>query len=221
MRPSALFLVLAALGSCTCSRSPVPCTTPGTCPAGEECLANRCVASGSEPVGSNTRRLVLMPTSLGLVSATTEAGNDPLPGVVVFGSQPHGASTLYLNFSPEWRRYDQVDSAFVLLEPMPGTSPAREPTEVTAWRVRQAWTARDLGRITQPPLGAPTARALARSAPPQTLRIDITAIVRYWAAHPRSAHGLALRAAGGNAHGASFSTGFGEGIVPRLELYVR
>ena len=52
------------------------------------------------------------------------------------------------------------------------------------------------------------------------LRIDVTEIVRYLAAHPESDRGIALVASSGDGYGASFSTGAGGGRAPRLEVYL-
>lgn len=214
-------VLLAVTTSPACSRSPEPCTTPLVCRTGYECLANRCVLLGSEPVGFDTRRFVVSPAEIAVTSSRGEALQGELPGSIVFGSDTAGACALYLRFEPVWQRAREVDSAFVLLEPMPGTRASREDVPVRAFRVQESWDAEDISWLSQPRVGLPSSSAIARASPPSTLRIDVTPIVRYAKTRARIDHGLVLKAQSSTSHGASFSTGATIGQTPRLELYVR
>jgi hypothetical protein len=206
-----------------CTRDPVPCTSAGSCSSDSECLANRCVPLGSDPVALDTRRIVLSPSVIAVVSSrgTEQEGSAALPSSVTFGGASEAASALYLRFEPSWRSARRVDNAFLVLEPLPGTPGDPEDVPVEAWRIAGRWQTSDLSWVHQPKRAPPFARGLARSSPPSPLRIDVTAIVRHWHEHARSERGLVVKSAGGGAFGASFATGASGGAAPRLELYVR
>lgn len=210
----ALALCLAA-----CSRAPEPCASPGTCPEGQECLANRCVIAGGIPVSEDSRRLVLEPQQIAVVSAerSYDAG---LPPAVTFGSRAEGASALYLRFAPTTSDPKRIQSAFLLLEPLPGTLPGAD-VDVDVWRIRQPWRPDRLTWLSQPELAPPRGEGIARSSPPSTLRVDVTAIVEYLAAHGENDFGMALESGSGDGAGASFATGAAGGHTPRLEVYLR
>jgi hypothetical protein len=213
-------LSAAILTGAACAPGPTPCNTPGTCPKGQECLANRCVPLGGDPVAAQSERLLLRPSSMVLVSSSAHRSGSELPTAVLLGSRVEGAVALYLRFDPVWRGRPPVASAFVLLEPMAGTQPRVEDVPVQVWRVTQQWKSEDVSWLRQPRVGLPRARGLARSSPPSTLRIDVTEIIRYLQDHPYGDHGIALKAAGDGCQGATFATGAGGGVGPRLELYL-
>jgi hypothetical protein len=219
MRIEATLITLLTVAQLECASGPVPCTSPGTCPTGTECLANRCLPVGSDPVPEDSRRLVLRPTSLALVSSRGHTNAGALPPAFAFGSRREGAVALYLRFEPRWQGQSAVHSAFLLLDPLPGTQVGTEAVAVRAWRVERPWQPAELSWLRQPPVVPPSTDAWARSSPPATLRVDVTPIVRYWQDHPRANRGLALLASGDGAHGASYATGTNGGIGPRLELY--
>lgn len=208
---------LVALG---CHVTPPPCQSASDCASGTECLANRCVLTGSDPVTPITTRYVLDPTAVGLVGATRESAAAGLPPAATFGSRADGGVSLYLAFEAPLPAESKVDRAFLVLSPLPGTPPAREDVEVTAWRVAEPWSLTTLTWLTQPARRPPSSQGIARSAPPQPLRLDVTEIVRFWQAHPRAVHGIALTAPRGAGHGASYATGATAGRPPTLEVYV-
>jgi hypothetical protein len=204
-----------------CTPSPSPCTTPGVCGSGEECLANRCVPLGSEPVAPDTRRLLLLPRAIAVVTARGPAQSDPMPNAVTFGGKKDGASTLFLEFEIGSRLIKSLDSAFVVLEPLPMTSLEPAEVEVDAWRVAERWDRDSVSWLAQPALAPPRSRGIAQSSPLTVLRIDVSEIIRFWLRQPLQNRGLALKASGGDGHGVSFATGASDGGTPRLELYVR
>jgi hypothetical protein len=168
-------------------------------------------------VPSATRRLVLRPTTLVLVTDRSRTAS--LPGAVVFGSRVEGDAALYLEFEPMWRNPLRLESAFLLLSPQDGTQPSVQDIPVEVWRIAIPWRPSSLTYLDQPAREPPMARGLARSSPATTLRIDVTEIVRHWADHPYEDHGIVLVAAPGPGHGAAFATGASGGVGPRLELY--
>ncbi len=213
------FLTLAlALGALSCSRAPEPCSTPGTCPQGQECLANRCVIAGGIPVSEDSQRLVFEPERIAVLSATRSYGSG-MPPAVTFGSRAEGASALYVRFSPTTGDPSRIQSAFLLLEPLVGTLPGSD-VDVQVWRVREPWEPQRLSWLAQPELAPPRGRGIARSRPPSTLRIDVTTIVQYLAKHPESDFGMALKSGSGDDAGASFATGAAGGHGPELEVYL-
>lgn len=219
MKRSLELVIGTALGLLACSPSPQPCMGVGTCPEGSECLANRCTLLGADPVSADTRRVVVAPRAMAVVSAAEHASSE-LPAAVTFGSSAGGAA-LYLEFPEAWRGARRIESAFLVLEPLPGTPRGPTDVEVRVWRVGGDWAPDSLSWLDQPSLVPPSASGLARAAPALPLRVDVTAIVAHFAEHERGYHGLALRSGGGDDVGASFATGASGGVAPRLELYVR
>lgn len=203
-----------------CSRGPEPCVSAGTCPEGQECLANRCVVAGGDPVPADSQRLVLEPIEMAVVEGRAREPGE-LPAAITFGSSASTTATLYLRFPHVWRDRPRVEAAFVILEPMAATFGSSDDVDVGAWRVGERWESAALALAKQPALLPPRGRGIARSAPPSPLRIDVTALVRYLAKNPANDHGIALRASPGDSAGASFATGTSGGRSPRLEIYVR
>lgn len=219
-RGSSTLLAFAALCALGCGRSPDACVSAGTCPAGQECLANRCVVAGGEPVSSDAQRLVAEPSAMSIVGSRSGRARE-LPPSVTFGSERDGTTTLYLRFPAVWRNAREIEAAFLVLEPLHGTLPASEDVRVTAWRVREQWTDAALEATRQPAVGLPSAPGIAKSAPPSVLRIDVTAIVDYLRRHPENDFGIALRSEDQSQSGSSYSTGASGGRAPRLEVYAR
>lgn len=214
-------IAVFALAAAACSRGPEPCASAGTCPEGQECLANRCVVAGGEPVPSDSQRLVAEPNAIALVNAKSRHDSSELPPAVTFGSGADGAATLYLGFPPVWRGKKRVEAAFLVLEPMPGTAPTTEDVEVEVWRVGARWRPEEVSWLAQPERMLPKSSGIARSAPPIPLRIDVTELARYFADHEHSDFGIAVASGSGSGAGASFATGASGGRGPRLEVYLR
>ena len=190
----------------------------GVCGNGMECLANRCVPTGGEPVSPKSTRTVLEPTRMAVVSSEIEPG--PLPTVITFGSHARGATRLMLEFGPRISA-DKVEAAFLLLEPAQGVARGIGDIEVDAWRMADPWDDSALSWVRGPKLVRPHAAGIARPRPPTELRIDVTRIVAYLAAHPEAYPALAVVAGAGSDAGVSFATGVASGRGPRLEIYSR
>jgi hypothetical protein len=221
MTPVAALALLFGVALWSCAPSPTPCTTPGVCGSGEECLANRCVRLGSDPVARDTRRLLLLPREVAVVSASGPKHTGSVPNAVTFGSAREGAAALYLAYEIDLREARAVDSAFLVLEPLPMSTLEPGQVEVEAWRVAERWDREAVTWLAQPAVAPPHAHGIAQSSPPSVLRIDVSEIVRFWLRQPRQNRGLALKAPGGDGHGVSFATGASDGAAPRLDLYVR
>jgi hypothetical protein len=211
---SALLLALVA-----CSGAPRPCISPDDCAEGTECLANRCAIRGGLAVPEGLRRLELAPVDIALVSASQHRAS--LPAALVLGSRATGGVSLYLRFVLPTARIARLERAFLRLEPMSGVTPSTERIPVTVWRVGKSWTSSGLDWLYQPPARPPGGAGWARTDPPQSLRIDVTELVRYLRDHPLDDHGIVLKADASATRGAAFATGSAAGRLPVLELYFR
>jgi hypothetical protein len=211
-----LALWAVALG---CARGPEPCVSGAACPAGRECLADRCVTAGGLPVSPGAERRVLRPVAMTVLSRSRS--NPELPSSVTFGSRAEGETLLLLRFAPSWAADALVESAFLVLHPLGATGAALDDVPLDVWRIEEPWTPSSATWLERPALGHPHSRGRARSAPPTTLRIDVTRFVRVTSGPGRPNHGLAVVASARLAHGATFATGGAGGQTPELEVYLR
>jgi hypothetical protein len=197
-----------------CAASPLPCRSPSACPAGSECLADRCVPLGAEPVDPQSQRLVLEPVAIAVVRR--EGGRQSaLPPTVTLGGPQQQSEVLLLRFAHSWAPLD-IDSAFLLLEPALDAEPTADDVEISVALVAGGWTS---GILTDAPSSrGPTSSGLGRTRPPAVLRVDVTALVRELAKQPRGERGFLVRAAQPSSRGAIYSTGI-DGVSPRLDVY--
>lgn len=210
----ALALGVAAL---SCAPGPAPCTTAGTCPEGTECIANRCSVTGYDPASPTSRRWTREPSALVFTTgARSQARAGP---ALVFGNGALGAARVLLAFDLPWSEVRRVESAFVVLSPLPGVVTGGADVRVRALSVREPWSPADVARGAAPRLAAPESSGIAQTSPPQALRIDVTAWAEWARAHPSLEHGLALLASGGSDSGAAFASGESGDPAPRLEIY--
>lgn len=216
MRTLLLGAALFALG---CLPGPEPCVSPGTCARGDECLANRCVPAGGTPVPEHTQRVVLEPRAIAVLSSKGHRAGTPLAGAAVFGSRVEGSSAVYLRFARPAVGARRIAGAFLLLEPLPDAPVSQQDVLVRAWRVAERWSPAALSWLQQPRRSPPSSSGIARSSPPNELRIDVTDIERFVAAPGRHDWGIVLQAAAGDGFGATYSTGVHGAPAPRLELY--
>jgi hypothetical protein len=170
-------------------------------------------------VSETSLRSVLQPIEIGVV--TEAGGTETLPSSVVFGGRSVGSAALYLRFQPPPAGPEELERAFLVLEPMPGAQPSTTDVSVGAWRIAEPWTAEDLTWSDQPSTKHPSSAAIARTGLPQMLRIDVTNLIRHFQSHPRENRGVVLKAGSGAAFGATYCTGLGMGSPPALELYYR
>jgi hypothetical protein len=216
MRGAVSALLLAAVA---CSGPPRPCISPDDCAVGTECLANCCARQGGLAVPEGLRREQLAPADIAVVCASQHRAS--LPAAVTLGSRTVGAVALYLRFVLPAAGTAHLERAFLRLEPMAAVAPSTGRVPVQVWRVGRPWALSSLGWLSQPPARPPGSQGLARTDPPQSLRIDVTELVRYLRDHPLDDHGMVLQASGTSPRGAVFATGSGAGKMPVLELYFR
>lgn len=170
------------------------------------------------------QRIVSSPSSIAFLSSDRERSG--LSGEIRFGG-PLGRSALYLKFPNEWRSSVRTAEgnprqAFLTLSPREGSAVSDSPLTLEAWRVSADWQPNQLQRWSaKPSLAPPYARAIVTSSPARELRIDVTELVRFAAENPERDFGIAVIASGSDGPGATFSSGFADGIAPHLEVYLR
>jgi hypothetical protein len=131
-----------------------------------------------------------------------------------------GPSLVLLKFAPIWQRTGEIDGAFLLLEPASNGSQLAGDLPIEVWRITEDWVSDEVSWLKRPTLSYPFSRAVGRSGR-SPVRVDVTEHIRSFAEHPRAAFGLAIRCEAKSGGGISYSTGFGGGAPPRLEVYSR
>ena len=199
-----------------CVSPPLPCRSPGSCPADTECLAQRCATLGADPVPPAARRLVLEPADIAVVTSSPVRSGG-LPPSVTFGGPAEAAGQLLVRFGGGWSARDVV-AAFLLLEPVSSAEPSAEDVRLEVAMASSAWSsgaaAGSVGRR------GPAGGAIARTRPPDPLRVDVTAQLHELGARTGDDHGFVVRAVTASTRGAVYSTG-AAGLPPRLDLYLR
>ena len=209
---------LSGVAGESCARV-APCVSPESCAAGQTCLGGRCARLGSELSPPDSRRMLVAPTQVAVVSSR---GYDPaLPVEIPLGGASAGSIAVLLRFPTPWGNRIRIASAFLTLEPLPGASPEMRPVTVTVARILEPWSASDVSWARLPRLSAPEGRALATTSPPKTLRIDVTTIVQRWALARTNDQGIALIAEPHAFVGATYATGVSGARGPRLDVYLR
>ena len=199
-----------------CARGPIPCAGAGSCPSGRECLASRCVLEGSAAVPNAARRLLLRPSALG-VARGRESNPGMAPGVTL-GRRADNDTALYVRFDSQWNQ-GRIVSAFLLLDPLPG-SPSASDITLEVWRARRDFTSTTFAWSAQPGLAPPYARGISRALPPSPVRVDVTELLSFLAAHPSQDHGFVVRATEQSEVGVTLATGLDGGLPPRLDVYL-
>ncbi len=207
-----LSLLLGAL-TLSCATHPVPCRTATSCDSGHECLANRCVPVGSEPVTPATRRLVLNPSQ----TAVSNVSAGALPPAAYLGGPSAQRQELYLGFDLTGAAGATLDTAFLLLRPSPGSAPLSEDIEVTVERLASPWSPRDVAAGFLPRVTNGSGRGLAHAS--SVVRVDVTQLLQQQLAAPDRFWGLVVHSTQDSQRSFAASTGI-SGDAPRLELYL-
>lgn len=208
--PSGLCLAAGLLLGC--AAPPLPCASAGVCPTGQECLANRCVPYGGQPVPQDSQRLLLALEQLGVWAPNERRWQAPQPAVVL-GGTGRAARALCLRFTAPPADVE-IHSAFLLLQPVDDAPASGHTLEVLVHQLAGAW----------PDHGPPRwyAQILARGSTlagaELPLRIDVTEWVRSLQRGTGVALGIALAASGESMSGASYHTG-SAGAAPVIEVY--
>ncbi len=200
-----------AAGVISCAPGPVPCGGGDRCPPGEECLANRCVPLGGDPVPPDSLRLVCPLT--GSRVALQGRLQTPLSPQIHLGRD---VETAYFQFERRWQALSRIDAAFLVIDTPP---PPALPLEVEVWSIRPEDSAGGFG-ARPPQAEPPNSRGVARAGVP--LRVDVTELVQHW--HESGlGDGLAVSAAAptGGLPSTALVLGTAGGQAPRLEVYGR
>jgi hypothetical protein len=163
--------------------------------------------------------MLVAPIEMAVVSS--KGFDAALPAEIPLGGASSGSIVVLLRFPTPWGNRVRIASAFLMLEPFPGAVPEIGPVTVTVARVLEPWSASDVSWARLPRLSAAESRALASTAPPRTLRIDVTAIVQRWSMGKANDQGIALLSAPDASVGATYATGISGARGPRLDVYLR
>lgn len=211
--PHVFALFFAGIAGCASAQQ--PCDQLNACPGALVCQVGRCASVDALPVRAESGRKVLEPTdALFLDGASEEGTSSELRAATPAG----GGSLVLLRFEPTWQA-QQIERAYLLLDPAEGAFSVPEAIEVLVSPILSDWSSQTPAQL--PGLGQPGARAKIPFAPPRQARIEVTELVRAWAQSKKTMHGLALRWMPGNDLGARFAWGALSGSNPRLDLYLR
>jgi hypothetical protein len=162
----------------------------------------------------------LEPSAMALIAPGQAAGG-PLPELLELGADELAGAVLLLRFPMLPEEASALRMAVLELLPTPSCGGPPTTIDLRLQQVRGPWQADTVSAVRMPELSLPVHAARYRSATPRPLRIDITEIVRQWAARPHRYHGLALTAERqGPAGAACFGSGLGVTPGPTLTLYL-
>jgi hypothetical protein len=215
IRNGRLWLAATALLLACCTPSVQPCRSPSVCPTNEECLAQRCMPLGAEPVDPGSERLVLEPLQVAVVRVHGRP-QPGLPPTVSLGGPGEGEQLL-VRFPEAWAGM-QVNAAFLLLEPAVGAEPSAADVALDVALASSSWSSGTADEA--PSTRSPRSSGVGRTRPPAPLRIDVTAQLRELAREPGQNRGFLIRARGASPRSVVYSTG-ADGFAPRLDVYFR
>lgn len=195
----AALLGLVAAGPLACaSGRAVACASDLDCGATTACDQGRCVSPSSvEPPDLRPQRVVVRPRDDGTVlsatccQTTSYGGHDSL---VVGGAEGGQVYRSYLRFqTPRWSKAEVV-RAHLRLVAQPRWSQGSEPFEVLVFGAPSGWTQTGLTWVSQPGgRGQPMGRAVIRPSHNGVTVIEVSELVRRWAASSSEDHALLLR----------------------------
>jgi hypothetical protein len=186
------------------------------------CVAGRCRPLEAPASSGDAQRMVLAPVQTAVVASLGGGGGgEDLPDTVALGRSSGGTVVFFFRFEAGLRDDAEVESAFLVLDPLDGVPPATSPIRFEMARVVEPWRAETVSAGRQPRLAVPLDAGSARTRPGAPLRVDVTPLVRAWQKRAADDHGIALLARGDDAYGAVVSTGGTQGRGPRLEVYVK
>jgi hypothetical protein len=222
--PSPRLLAIAAALALPACAAPLgdahPCPE-AACGDGRSCVAGRCRPPESPASAADALRVVLAPADVAVVGLHGGGGGPDLPETVALGRAASGTVVMLFRFEASFREDAEVESAFLVLDPLDGTPPAVSPIAFEMARVVEPWQPETVSWGRQPRLAVPIEAGSVRARPSLPLRVDVTPLVRAWSRRDPDDHGLALLAKGDDDYGAVVSLGVTQGRGPRLEVYVK
>lgn len=210
-------MALSAVSASACGGSST-CAIAGDCAEGTTCVLGSCQAEARVPVGDQTRRVVSFPKDVAAIAETLEGSGHT---TLTLGGRGVGDAEILLAFDHRLALDAEIEAAWILLDPAPAATAATDFVEIEARDVPGAFRGDELDWRRRPTLGRPVSTTRTRGAEGAPLRLDVTDLVRAWLHEGRREGRVALLARGSADLGATFTTGLGVGIGPRLEVYVR
>ena len=212
--------MVGALALLACAApSPEPCLSADGCPSSLECIASRCAPAGSDPVPPTTRRAVMAPSRMAVSYRHGSDHGPAVPSEVTFGDPRLGDAALYLRFDVPWHELGRVQSAFLVLRPLPAGLPAPRPLPLEVRLARGDFSPGVLPWRRRPGLESGVGRALAPGRGELPLRIDVTQLLRGRRSPSRAAVTVALFSTEPSAHGIAYGLHGHAAGSPELSLY--
>lgn len=202
----------------SCAVAQPPCVAESACDPGAECLANRCVPEGGEPVPESSERVVLTPSKVAVAPLSAS-----LPTHATLGGPTADAQLLFLDFELgallRDARSQQLHTAFLLLPPRDNAPPLVPTTRVSVRRLATPWDVRAVGSGFWPRGTRGERRGLASGKQP--IRIDVTDLLRECFEDGSRFDGFLIRGID-ERPGSGFiaATGAADTVSPKLELYL-
>lgn len=213
---SLLLVVLAGVvGSCAPRDTPGLCRSQSDCDKSEACLVSRCRPRAEPVVAAETRRVVLEPRQVALLSSKAEGRVDDAS--VGFGRTAGGDQVLLLDFDTTLGPEAEIEGAFLLLEPSEKAPSPLGAVPIQVAAIREVWEREQVSWGRQPSMALPETVADATPHVPNGLRIEVTRLLK--STTPQ--HGIAVLASPSDPVGAFYATGLGADLPPRLELYLK
>lgn len=205
----------AALASCGGTS---PCAIAADCGAGTTCVLGSCQAEARVPVSDLTRRIVAFPKDAAALA-------ERLPGsghtTLTMGGRAVGDAEILLAFDHGLPLDAEIEAAWIVLDGAAEATTASDWVEIEARDIPASFRGLSLDWQRRPALGRPVSTTRTRGAEGAALRLDVTELVRAWLHAGKREGRVALLARGSADFGATFATGLGVGLGPRLEIYVR
>src|SRR5262249_54437608 len=137
----ALALGGLALGGCAASLGDAHPCPDSPCGEGRSCVAGRCRAPDAPPSQGDALRVVLTPADMAVVALQGGGGGTALPEMVALGRASGGTVVMLFRFEATWRDDAEVESAFLVLDPLEIAPPPAAPIQFEMARVVEPWEA--------------------------------------------------------------------------------
>jgi len=210
-------VALASIAVSACGGAS-PCAIASDCQDAATCVLGSCQAEARVPVSDLTRRIVAFPTDAAALA-------ERLPGsghtTLTMGGRGVGDAEILLAFDHGLSLDAEIEAAWILLDGAADATAASDWIEIEARDIPASFRGVSLDWRRRPALGRPVSTTRTRGAEGSALRLDVTALVRAWLHAGKREGRVALLARGSADLGATFVTGLGVGLGPRLEIYVR
>ncbi|MSP25503.1 MAG: hypothetical protein EXR75_10130 [Myxococcales bacterium] len=191
-------------------------TRASACGSGAACVLGRCRRDKTVPVSSFASRSVLLPRALAVISSAQVQGAWEPRMTVVLGRRGD-TTTVLVDFAVTKETIrSPVQRAFIVIDPDLECRVTRGELSTELSLVREPWSTRTVSWRHRPAASPPMFAGRWSLPPSQTLRLDVTELLRDALEEPRRVEGLALAFTGTSEDGACFSLTPG---ALRLELF--